>query len=110
MRSPIYGLALREIQCKVVFSSWFAKEAMLLMMNSLQLTPPRGSRETQMTNWKAVAREIRHVLAEAGRSFQRTIQMDSSIMLLSIWMYEVVKSQISQLSCGISLRHAPFWS
>jgi hypothetical protein len=32
------------------------------------------------------------------------------IMLLSIWIYEVVKSQISQLSCGISLRHTPFWS
>ena len=31
-----------------------------------------------MANWKAGAREIRHVLAEAGRSYQRTIQMDSS--------------------------------
>ena len=42
IRSPIYALhghTLRAIQCKVVFSSWFAKEAMLLMMNSLILIP-----------------------------------------------------------------------
>jgi hypothetical protein len=32
-----------------------------------------------MANWKAGAREIRHVLAEAGRSYQPTIKMDSSI-------------------------------
>ena len=42
IRSPIYalhGLALRAIQCKVLFWSWFAKEAMLLMMTSLLLLP-----------------------------------------------------------------------
>jgi hypothetical protein len=42
IRSPIYalhGLALRAIQCKVVFSNWFSKETMLLMMTSLLLLP-----------------------------------------------------------------------
>ena len=42
IRSPIYalpGLALRANQCKVLFWSWFAKEAMLLMMTSLLLLP-----------------------------------------------------------------------
>ena len=40
IRSPIYashGLALRAIQCEVVFSSWFVKEAMMLMMTSTLL-------------------------------------------------------------------------
>ena len=36
-----------------------------------------------MTKWKAGAREIRHVLAKADRSYRRTI-LDSSISVLAL--------------------------
>ena len=58
-----------------------------------------GSRmETETDEERDVERK------EAGAAEEETE------MLLSMWIYEVVKSQISQLSCSISLRHAPFWS
>ena len=62
IRSSIYGLALREIQCKVVFSSWFAKEAMLLMMTS-PLLPLVARQKHDSTCWNKNWRKWQNIIA-----------------------------------------------
>ena len=67
----------------------------------------QGQKAVQVTR----AETTRRGQGKEGRSQGSNPGNDTrELMLLSIWMYEVVKSQISQLSCGISLRHAPFRS
>ena len=65
IRSPIYALhghALRAIQCKVVFSSWFAKEAMLLMMTS-PLLPLVARQKHDSTCWNKNWRKWQNIIA-----------------------------------------------
>ena len=111
IRSPIYalhGLALRAIQCKVLFWSWFAKEAMLLMMTSLLLLPLVAR---QKHKWQTGRLEQGKYVTFSLKLVVRTSVPSKWIAALASWVRRVWISEHSTCDSDRSLpssSHAPW--